>query len=104
MLMIGVTPLPALMKSCFSGRGSGSVNVPSTSLRRTIVPGLASRTSHGVTVPSSTSFGVMLIRPSGRPGSDVSEYARQWCTPSMTKPMRRYWPGTWPGHSQPGLM
>ena len=73
MLMIGVTPLPALMKSSRSGSGSGSLNVPSTSLRRTIVPGWAWRTSHGVTMPSSTSLGVMLISPSGRPGSDVSE-------------------------------
>ena len=69
-----------------------------------MVPGWAWRTSHGVTTPSWTSLGVMLINPSGRPGSEVSEYARQWCTPSTTKPMRRYWPGSWPGHSQPGLM
>ena len=73
MLMIGVTPLPALMNSNRPGRGSGSWNVPSTSLRRTMVPGWASRTSQGVTTPSSTSLGVMLISPSGRPGSEVSE-------------------------------
>ena len=73
MLMIGVMPLPALMNSSLSGSGSGSLNVPSTSHRRTIVPGCASRTSQGVTVPSSTSLGVMLMSPSGRPGSDVSE-------------------------------
>ena len=73
MLMIGVMPLPALMKSSRSGSGSGSVNVPSTSPSRTIVPGCAWRTSYGVTLPSSTSLGVMLISPSGRPGSEVSE-------------------------------
>ena len=73
MLMIGVTPLPALMKSRRSGSGSGSLKVPSTSLRRTIVPGCAWRTSQGVTTPSSTSLGVMLMSPSGRPGSEVSE-------------------------------
>jgi hypothetical protein len=44
--MIGVMPLPALMNSSLAGSGSGSLNVPSTSLSRTIVPGCASRTSH----------------------------------------------------------
>ena len=39
MLMIGVTPLPALMNSGLSGRGSGSVKSPSTPPRRMIVPG-----------------------------------------------------------------
>jgi hypothetical protein len=43
MLMIGVTPLPALMNSIFSGRGSGSTNEPSTSLSVTIVPGRSCR-------------------------------------------------------------
>ena len=38
-----------------------------------MVPGCAWRTSQGVTTPSSTSLGVMLISPSGRPGSEVSE-------------------------------
>ena len=104
MLMIGVMPLPALMNSSFSGSGLGSTNVPSTPPRRTIAPGLAWRTKNGETLPSSTSLGVILMQPSGRPGSEVSEYARQWCTPSMTTPMRRYWPGSWPGHSQPGLI
>jgi hypothetical protein len=58
MLMIGVTPLPALMKSIFSGRGFGSVKSPSTPPRRRIVPGLSSRVRWGETTPSSTSFGV----------------------------------------------
>ena len=44
MLMIGVMPLPALMKSNLSGSGSGSMNVPSTPPRRTIAPGRAVRT------------------------------------------------------------
>jgi hypothetical protein len=99
MLMIGVMPLPALMNSSFSGSGSGSVKSPSTPPRRMTVPGLALRTRCGVTVPSSTSLGVTLIQPSGCPGSEVIEYARQWCTPSTITPMRRYCPGSWPGHS-----
>ena len=44
MLMIGVMPLPALMKSSFSGSGSGSTKVPSTPPSRTMSPGLAWRT------------------------------------------------------------
>ena len=59
MLMIGVIPLPALMKSSFSGSGSGSVKVPSTPPSRTIEPGWAWRTRNGDTTPSSTSFGVI---------------------------------------------
>ena len=73
MLMIGVIPLPALMKSSFSGSGSGSTKSPSTPPRRTIAPGCAWRTRYGVTLPSSTSFGVMQMQPSARPGSEVSE-------------------------------
>ena len=82
MLMIGVIPLPALTNSSRSGTLSGSTKVPSTPPRRTIVPGLASRTTYGVTAPVSSSLGVMLMNPSGRPGSEVIEYARQWCLPS----------------------
>ncbi len=44
MLAIGVMPLPALMKSSFSGTGSGSTKVPSTPPSRTRSPGLARRT------------------------------------------------------------
>ena len=73
MLMIGVTPLPALMNSSRRGSGSGSVNVPSTPPSRTIVPGRAARTRYGDTLPVSTSFGVIEMKPSGRPGSEVIE-------------------------------
>ena len=73
MLMIGVTPLPALMKSSFSGSGSGRTKPPSTPPSRTSAPGFAWRTRNGVTVPSSTSFGVMQMQPSERFGSEVSE-------------------------------
>jgi hypothetical protein len=66
--MIGVMPLPALMNSSFSGSGSGSVNVPSTPPRRTIIPGRASRTNQGETTPSSTSLGVIEMQPSGGRG------------------------------------
>ena len=41
MLMIGVTPLPALMNRSFSAGGSDSTKSPSILLRETIVPGLA---------------------------------------------------------------
>ena len=68
------------------------------------MPCCAPRTRKGDTLPSGTSFGVMLMQPSGRPGSDVSEYARQWWTPSTTMPTRRYCPGWCPGHSHPGRM
>jgi len=67
------SPLPDKLLFITAGSGSGSLKVPSTSERRTIVPGRAWRTSQGVTTPSSTSLGVMLMSPSGRPGSDVSE-------------------------------
>ena len=90
MLMIGVMPLPALMNSSLAGSGSGSMKAPSTPPSRTITPGRAVRTRYGETLPDSTSFGVMLMQPSGRPGSEVIEYARQWWTPSTGMPMRRY--------------
>ena len=93
MLMIGVTPLPALMNSSLGGSGSASTNSPSIFDRDTIVPGLAPPTRYGETLPSSTRLGVMLISPSSRYGSDVSEYARQCRTPSMSIPIRTYCPG-----------
>ncbi len=65
MLMIGVIPLPALMKSSLSGTSSGRMNSPSIPPRPTIVPGSAS-TRNGETWPESTRFGVMLISPSSR--------------------------------------
>ena len=102
MLMIGVMPLPALMNSSFGGSGSGRVKVPSTPPSRTMIPGCACRTRYGVTLPVSTSLGVIEMKPSGRPGSEVIEYARQWCTPSTTTPTRRYWPGSCPSQTQPG--
>ena len=71
--MIGVIPEPAEMKRIRSGRGSGSTNSPSTSERKTIAPGFSDRLTNGVTVPSGTSFGVIEMKPSGRPGSEVSE-------------------------------
>ncbi len=57
---------------------------------------------NGVTLPSSTSFGVIEMKPSGRSGSEVSEYARQWRTPSTSKPTRTYCPGRWPDQRCPG--
>ena len=72
MLMIGVMPLPALMNSSLADSGSGSVKAPSTPPSRTITPGLAVRTKYGETLPDSTSFGVMLMKPSGRPGQKSS--------------------------------
>ena len=104
MLMIGVMPLPALMNSSLSGSGSGSRKSPSTPPRETIVPGRPRRTRYGDTLPSSTLLTVMLISPSGRAGSEVSEYARQCRTPSMSSPIRRYWPGSWPPQRYPGLI
>ena len=73
MLMIGVMPLPALMNSSLSGSSSGSRNSPSTPPSDTIVPGRPRLTRYGETLPSSTFLTVMLIRPSGRRGSEVSE-------------------------------
>ena len=70
MLMIGVMPLPALMKRSFSGAGSGSVNdaldVGELDDRR---PGRHCLTEYGETAPSSTSLGVIEIMPSSRSGS-----------------------------------
>ncbi len=68
MLMIGVIPLPALMNSIFAGSGSGRVNTPSTSPRRTMSPGSSLRTRYGETTPFSTSLGVTLM--SRRPDRD----------------------------------
>ena len=68
MLMIGVTPLPALTNSSRAGSGSGSTNVPSTPPRRTIAPGFMRPQRWGETLPPSTSFGVMAMHPSGRLG------------------------------------
>ena len=74
MLMIGVIPLPALTKSSRSGRGSGRTKVPSTAAEADdVARARASRTRYGETLPASTSFGVIAISPSGRPGSVVSE-------------------------------
>ena len=74
MLMIGVMPLPALMNSSCSGSGSGSMKVALDAAeaddRARPAP---ARTRYGETLPSSTSLGVMLMQPSGRPGSEVSE-------------------------------
>ena len=92
MLMIGVMPLPALTNRSFSGSACGSTNVPSTPPRRTIDPGRAARTRCDETLPASTSLGVMLMHPSGRSGSDVSEYARQWWIPSTTIPIAQVLP------------
>ena len=88
--MIGVIPLPALMNSSRSGSACGSVNVPSTPPRRTIVPGRTRPNRNGETLPSGTSFGVIAMQPSPRPGSEVSEYARQWWMPSTSIPRRTY--------------
>ena len=66
MLMIGVTPLPALMNRSRAGGGSDRTKSPSIFDSETIVPGLASLTRYGETLPSSTLFGVMLISPSSR--------------------------------------
>ena len=104
MLMIGVTPLPALTKSSRCGGESERTKSPSTSLSVTIVPGPASLARNGETVPSATVLTVMLRLPSSRSGSEVSEYARQWRTPSMSKPIRTNWPARWPGHSWPGVI
>ena len=73
MLMIGVMPLPAVMKRSRGGTRSGRVNTPSTPPRRTMSPGFASPVSHGETFPESTSFGVIVMHPSGRSASEVRE-------------------------------
>ena len=66
-------------------------------------PGRPRRTRYGDTLPSSTFLTVMLMWPSSRRGSDVSEYARQWRTPSISSPIRRYWPGSVPAPPVAGL-
>ena len=73
MLMIGVMPLPALMNSILAGSGSGSVNWPSTSPRRTSSPGWILSTRYGETTPLSTFLGVTLTSPSSGCGSEVNE-------------------------------
>ena len=99
MLMIGVIPEPALMNRSLSGISSGSTNSPCTPPSDTMIPGRPRLTRYGETVPSSTFLIVIVMKPSGRPGSDVSEYARQCRRPLMSSPMRRYWPASWPSHS-----
>ena len=90
MLMIGVMPLPALMNSIFDGSGSGSVKTPSISPSRTISPGRIF--SHQVRRHHAAVdlLGRHADQAVLRPGSEVSEYARQWNTPSMTTPRRTY--------------
>ena len=73
MLMIGVTPLPALTNSSRAGSGEGSTKVPSTPPRRTIAPGARDAKRKGDTLPPGSSFGVIAMRPSWRCGSEVSE-------------------------------
>ena len=94
--MIGVIPLPALRNRSLPGSGSGSTKPPSTPPSETIAPGRPWRTRYGETTPLSTSFGVIEMQPSGRPGSEVSEYARQCRTPRMSTPIRQYCPARWP--------
>ena len=93
MLMIGVTPLPALMNSSFSGGGSGSTNSPSMLLSETIVPGLALRYEIRRDHALVDSLGGDADQPVLAIGSEVSEYARQWRTPLMSIPIRTYCPG-----------
>ena len=50
------------------GTRAGSTNSPSTPPRRTIDPAAPGGPDSGDTSPASTSFGVMLIHPSRRPG------------------------------------
>ena len=69
--MIGVTPLPALMKSGLSGRGSGSVKSPSTPPEAHDRAGAQLGVRWGETLPSCTSFGVMQMKSSE--GSEVIE-------------------------------
>ncbi len=73
MLMIGVTPLPALTNRSLRGKGSGSTNVPSTPPSLTIVPGRTRPFRKGETLPPSTSLGVIEMHPSSRPGAEVKE-------------------------------
>ena len=103
-VQIGVMPLPAEMNSIFSGSGSGSVNSPSTSPRKTCRPGCTSRVKTGDIRPPSVCFTVTLTTPSGWPGSDVIVYARQCRMPLISIPIRRYCPGTCGGHAKSGLI
>jgi hypothetical protein len=46
-----------------------------------------------LTLPLGMAFTVMDSNPSVEVLCDVSEYARQWRTPSTSTPMRMYCPG-----------
>ena len=102
MPMTGVMPDPAVTKSSLPPPSWGSTNSPWACSRWTSVPGWQSCTRWWLTRPSGTALTVIEISPSGR-GPWVSEYARHWRTPSTSMPIRRYWPGTWPAQSAPGL-
>ena len=98
----GVMPEPAVTNSSLPPP-AGSTNSPCGLLEVHQRAGRKSCTRWWLTRPSGTALTVIEIRPSGR-GPWVSEYARHWRTPSTSRPMRRYWPGTWPAQSAPGLM
>ena len=100
---IGVTPLPAEMNSIRFGSGSGSMNSPSISPRKTLRPGRTSRVKTGDMRPPSVCLTVMLTTPSAWSGSDVIVYARQCRMPLISMPMRRYWPGTCGFHAKSGF-
>ena len=74
MLMIGVIPLPARDEEELLGSRVGqdevALDAAEADDRRRAAP---ARSKNGETTPSSTSFGVIEMQPSGRSGSEVSE-------------------------------
>ena len=104
MLMIGVIPLPALMNSSFSGSGVGQHEVALDAAEADDRPGLRLPDEVGRDLALVDQLRRDADAAVGRPGSEVSEYARQWKMPSTTTPTRRYCPGSWPSHSCPGRM
>ena len=110
MPITGVTPLPAVRKSNFSGGGSGSTNSPAGCASRTTVPGSSPSTRCLDRKPSGIALTVTEmcpLPPSVRSclGGEVSEYERQCQVPSTSTAMPMYWPGSCSNDQpHPGLM
>ncbi len=73
MAITGVIPLPALMKSSFSGGGLGKAKSPLGFASRTMVPGATPLTRCDDRKPSGVALTVMVMCLAPRCGTEVSE-------------------------------
>jgi hypothetical protein len=69
----GVMPEPAVTNSALAGRAAGSTNSPAAWSSWTTVPGAVACTRWLLTFPPGMALTVMLMQPSPRPSSEVTE-------------------------------